>query len=84
MKIVTVRDFRDRATEMLRADDLVFITRNGLPAGFFVPWDVPELPDEVRKAVFARLTALVAEDRRSKGVDEQEVLRDFAASRRRR
>ena len=38
MKVVTVRQFRDRATEMLRSDEVILITRGGLPAGFFLPW----------------------------------------------
>ncbi len=38
MKVVTVREFRDRATEMLRSEDVILITRDGLPARFFLPW----------------------------------------------
>jgi len=84
MKVVTVRDFRDRATELLRSEELVFITRDGLPAGFFVPWGTPDIPDEVRKAVFHRLADQIRQEREALGIDEQEVLDDFAAWRRRR
>jgi hypothetical protein len=41
MKVVTVRDFRDHASEMFRSDDVVLVTREGTPAGFFLPWDTP-------------------------------------------
>ncbi len=72
MKVVTVRDFRDHAWEMFRSDDVVLVTREGTPAGFFLPWDTPELPVEVRREVFLRLSeqigaALTAKDKRARG-----------------
>jgi hypothetical protein len=84
MKVVTVRDFRDRASEMFRSDDVILITRDGAPAGFFLPWDTPDLPVEVRREVFLRLSEQIGAQLSSQGVDEREVLDDFAASRRRR
>jgi hypothetical protein len=54
MKVVTVRDFCDRASEMFRSDDVILVTRDGAPAGFFLPWDMPELPVEVRRELFLR------------------------------
>jgi hypothetical protein len=84
MKVVTVRDFRDRATEMFRSDDVILVTREGRPAGFFLPWDAPELPPDVRREVFLRLTEQIAAQREARGVTEEEVLSDFAASRGRR
>jgi len=84
MKIVTVRDFRDHATEMFRSDDVILVTRDGAPAGFFLPWDTPELPVEVRREVFLRLSEQIGEQLAAKGVGEAEVLDDFAASRSRR
>ena len=84
MKVVTVRDFRDRASEMFRSDDVILVTREGRPAGFYLPWDAPDLPKDVRREVFLRLTEQIAEQRESHGVTEEEVLSDFAADRRRR
>lgn len=84
MKIVTVRDFRDRASEMFRSDDVILVTRDGSPAGFFLPWDHAELPLEVRREVFERLSEQISAQLKAQGVNEQEVLEDFAASRRRR
>jgi hypothetical protein len=81
MKVVTVRDFRDHASEMFRSDDVVLVTRDGTPAGFFLPWDTPELPVEVRREVFLRLSEQIGAGLKAKDVDEQEVLGDFAASR---
>lgn len=69
---------------MFRSDDIILVTREGRPAGFFLPWETPELPGDVRREVFLRLTAQIAEQRAARGVTEEEVLSDFAAERRRR
>ena len=84
MKVVTVRDFRDHASEMFRSDDVILVTRDGTPAGFYLPWDTPELPVEVRREVFLRLSEQIGAQIGAHGATEQEVLDDFAASRRRR
>jgi hypothetical protein len=68
---------------MFRSDDVILVTREGRPAGFFLPWDAPELPEDVRREVFVRLTDQIAAQRKARGVSEEEVLRDFVASRRR-
>ena len=69
---------------MFRSEDVILVTRDGAPAGFFLPWDTPELPLEVRREVFLRLSEQIGADLQARGVGEQEVLDDFAASRRRR
>ena len=84
MKVVTVRDFRDRASEMFRSDDVILVTRDGAPAGFYLPWDTPDLPVEVRRKVFLRLSEQIGAQLAEQGSSEREVLDDFAASRRRR
>lgn len=84
MKVVSVRDFRDRASEMFRSEDVILVTRDGAPAGFFLPWDTPDLPVEVRREVFLRLSEQIGAELDTKDVTEREVLDDFTASRRRR
>ncbi len=79
-----MRDFRDRASEMFRSEDVILVTRDGAPAGFFLPWDTPDLPVEVRREVFLRLSEQLGAELETKAVSEQEVLDDFAAFRRRR
>jgi hypothetical protein len=83
VKVVTVRDFRDHATEMFRSEDVILVTREGTPAGFFLPWNTPELPVEVRREVFLRLSEQVGEQLATKGAGESDVPDDLAASRRR-
>jgi len=84
MKVATLRDFRDRATAMLRSRDLVLITRDGLPAGFFVPWDQPELPDDVKRGIYLALSEKARKEMKAKRVTELQVLADFRAARRAR
>jgi hypothetical protein len=84
MKVVTVRDFRDRASEMFRSEDVILVTRDGAPAGFYLPWDTPEVPVEVRREVFLRLSEQIGAQLQEQGTSEQQVVDDFAASRRRR
>jgi hypothetical protein len=63
---------------------VILVTREGTPAGFFLPWHTPELPVEVRKEVFLRLSEQVGTQLAASGVSESEVLDDFSASRSRR
>jgi hypothetical protein len=81
--VALVDDFRDHATEMFRSDDVILVTREGTPAGFFLPWGTPELPVEVRCEVFLRLFEQVGGQLAGNGVGESGVLDDFVASRRR-
>ena len=84
MRVVTIRELRDRATQMLRSNDVLLITRDGHPAGFFLPWDNATLPDDAQRALFRRLSEEIGSRLRARGVSEAEVLADFAARRRRR
>ena len=84
MKVVTVRDFRDRASEMFRSEDVILVTRDGAPAGFYLPWATPEVPVEVRREAFLRLSEQIGTQLAEPGTSEHELLDDFAASRPRR
>jgi hypothetical protein len=84
VKVVTLRDFRDRATEMMRSHEVLLVTRDGKPAGFFLPWDRPDVPDDVRTGIFAELSGRARLELEKKGVREEDVLADFKAARRSR
>lgn len=85
MKVATIREFRDKATDWLRSDEVVLVTRDGHPAGFWVPWDLPKsLPDDLRRVVFLRLAEQVRRHTKAAGVSEDSALKDFKASRRAR
>ena len=84
MKVVTLRDFRDRATEMMRSHEILLVTRDGKPAGFFVPWDREDLPDDIRRGLYAELAGQARQHLAERHVTEEQVLDDFAAARRSR
>ncbi|HUZ89830.1 MAG TPA: hypothetical protein VMU49_08390 [Candidatus Acidoferrales bacterium] len=81
MKVVTLRDFRDRATEMMRSHDVLLVTRDGKPAGFFLPWDRSDIPDDVSRGIYAELSARARDAMDEKGVREEDILADFKAAR---
>lgn len=81
MLFVSIREFRDRATKLLRQKETVLVTRDGKPAGFFIPWDQPQMRDDIRKAVLEALGESLRRQREERGLTEEEVLDDFAAHR---
>lgn len=85
MKTVSVREFRDHATEYLRSQEPVLVLRGSQPAGVFVPWDDTLVPSSiVQRLAYERLTAALQDELAAQGVSWEEVLRDFEADRRHR
>lgn len=78
MKISTIREFRDRATTMLRSDDPILLTRRGKVAGVFLPWREATLPLDLKRELFSMLTSEIALHLKKRRVSEKEVLQDFA------
>ena len=67
MITASVRDFRDRATQMLKQREPVMITRHGKVVGFFMPATGEALPLEIKRDLFYALTdsiRLAAKDQR--------------------
>jgi hypothetical protein len=77
MRISSVRDFRDRATTLLRSDDPILVTRRGKVAGVFLPWREATLPVDFRRELFSMLTTEIARQLKKKRVTERAVLLDF-------
>jgi hypothetical protein len=71
-------------SEILGSGDIILVRREGRPVGFFLPGQAPEIPDDVRREVFLRVSEQVTAQREARGVAEEDVVRDFAAERRRR
>jgi hypothetical protein len=78
MRISTVREFRDRATILLRSDDPILVTRRGKVAGVFLPWREATLPVDFKRELFSMLTTAIAHQLKKKRVTEKAVLQDFA------
>jgi hypothetical protein len=77
MKISTVREFRDRATGLLRSKDPVLVTRWGKLAGIFFPSPDATLPLELKRELFGMLSRAIAVQIRRRGLQEKELLADF-------
>lgn len=82
MRVLTATEVDARAKELLGGEELVVVTDNGAPVGVLIPWRATDLPDAVRRVVFGGLAEAVRREREVAGVDEDEVLSDFAAWRR--
>jgi hypothetical protein len=78
MRISTVREFRDRATTLLRSDDPILVTRRGRVAGVFLPWREATLPLDLKRQLFSMLTNEIARQLKKRRTFEKEILQDFA------
>jgi len=78
MRISTVREFRDRATTLLRSEDPILVTRRGRVAGVFLPWREATLPVDLKRELFSMLTTEIAAQLKKKRATEKDILQDFA------
>ena len=60
MRISTVREFRDRATGLLRSKTPILVTRRGRLAGIFFPRPEMTLPLELKRELYAMLSSDIA------------------------
>jgi hypothetical protein len=84
MKIRTVREFRDNATGILRSKAPILVTRRGRLAGIFFPHPEATMPVELKRELFAVLSAEVARQMSQRGLKEEEILADFESWRKKR
>jgi hypothetical protein len=84
MRISTVREFRDKATGLLRSRDPILVTRRGRLAGVYFPQPEATLPMEFKRELFAMLSAEVARQIKRRGLTQKDVLEDFTAWRKER
>jgi len=81
MRTATVREFRDRATTLLKTTEPILVTRRGKVIGFFLPSTAAAVPLEIRRELFYALTDGVRRLARAKGLSEEAVVADFKAAR---
>lgn len=77
MKIASVREFRDQASRMFCSKEPILITRRGRLAGVFLPSLSENLPLELKRELFAQLSAEIARDLKRQKVTEEDVMDDF-------
>jgi hypothetical protein len=77
MRISTVREFRDRATALLKSDDPILVTRRGRLAGIFLPWKENTLPIDLKRELYSMLSAEISRQLKKKRIAEREILQGF-------
>jgi hypothetical protein len=83
MRISTAREFRD-TTALLRSRTPVLVTRRGRVAGIFFPRPELTLPIELKRELYDMLSSDLARQLKRRKVSEDDVLKDFEASRKKR
>lgn len=71
VKRVGIKEFKDRATQLLAGGEPMVIERHGKPIGFYTPIKRPD-PERVREAA-ARLDARMEELAKRLGVSVEEL-----------
>ena len=84
MKTATVRQFRDRATSLLKQDEPVIVTKHGKIVGFFLPTSGEALPLETKKDLFSTLTDEIRASMKNHRLTEDAILADFEKTRKAR
>ena len=84
MKISSVREFRDKATTLLRSKDPILVTRRGQLAGVFFPWPEGTLPIELKREVFSVFSDQLRRQVKKRGLSEDAILADFESWRKNR
>jgi prevent-host-death family protein len=85
MRTTSVRDARSQFSELIHGKEAVIVTSNGKPAAVVYPLSDPEkVPMEVRRELFREFSQKMARELKAHGLTEEDVLRDFAASKKRR
>ena len=84
MRISTVREFRDKATSLLRSRTPILVTRRGKLAGVFFPQPESTLPIEFKRELFTKLSNEVSRQLQRRELSEKAVVEDFAAWRKER
>lgn len=82
MRHVGVREFKDQATSMMSAGETLVIERHGKPIGFFVPVDAKDR--QRGRAALGRLGQAVEAVLGETGLDEDQLVHELTAKKRRR
>ncbi len=85
MKVATVREFRNHATQLMRQRELVFVTRHGKVTSILLPLKTPAtIPIELRREILVQVGRAISAQLKAKGATERRILRDFESFKNRR
>lgn len=79
MRSVGVRQFRDRATQMMAEGETLVIERRGVPIGFYVP--IGAVDRRAGDEALEQLGALVGDLLAQTGLGEEEAARELLGQR---
>lgn len=77
MRVISVREFRDKATRMLRSRDPILVLRRGEVAGLYFPYPAKSLPLEFKRELFAQIASSIGRRLQKARLHEEEILEDF-------
>jgi hypothetical protein len=85
MKVAGIRELRAHLSGTLGGDEPVLVTRHGKISGLYLPLEEPgRLPLDLRRELAGVLGRHLARQLEHRGVDEEEIQKDFDAHRRSR
>lgn len=85
MKVAGIRELRNKAAAFLGGDEPVLVTRHGKVSGVYVPLDAPDsIPDDLRRELATVVGNHLHRVLNRKDLNENDILEDFDAHRRRR
>ncbi len=85
MLVAGIREFRNQVPQLIKSNEIVFVTRHGKLLGMLVPFLKPEsLPIDLRRELLVQLGHAISSHLKKRGVSEKRILRDFKAWRKKR
>lgn len=80
MRMTSIREFRNGLAELTSRSESILVTRNGKPAGVFIPWhENADLPLEIKREAFQNMGHELGKVMAQ--VNEKDLLDDFKAHR---
>ena len=84
MKIETVRQFRNRATSLIKQEESVIVTRYGKIVGFYLPAVGEAISLKIKQDLFLTITDEIRATVKGRGLTEGAILDDFEKTRKAR
>ncbi len=77
MRLVSTKQFHDKATQLLRSKEPLVVTNRGAITGYYIPQRGKRLPPDVRWRMIDEATSRVRKELERQGVTEEEISQDF-------
>jgi hypothetical protein len=78
MRVASVKEFKDKATQYLKDEEPILVTRHGKVTGLYLPIEHPEsFPFDLRKELIVRLGETISRSLEEKGISEEDLIENF-------